>query len=72
MRSQPGERPNIVLLQADQLAAGALRAYGNRMVQAPHLDRLAAEGVVFDRAYCNSPLCAPSRASMLTGLPIAE
>jgi choline-sulfatase len=68
MNTQSADRPNIVLLQADQLAAGALRAYGNQVVRAPHLDRLAAEGVVFDRAYCNSPLCAPSRASMLTGL----
>ena len=66
------DRPNIVLLQADQLAAHAIGAYGNRTVLTPHLDALATEGVVFDRAYCNSPLCAPSRASMLTGrLPSA-
>ena len=60
-------RPNIVLIQADQLAAAALGAYGNEVVQTPHLDALAEQGVVFDRAYCNSPLCAPSRASMMTG-----
>lgn len=60
-------RPNIVLIQADQLAANALGAYGNEVVLSPHLDALADDGVVFDRAYCNSPLCAPSRASMLTG-----
>ncbi|MGJ9411610.1 choline-sulfatase [Aeromicrobium sp. CF4.19] len=61
------DRPNIVVIQADQLAANALGAYGNSTVQSPHMDALADEGVVFDRAYCNSPLCAPSRASMMTG-----
>ncbi len=66
------ERPNIIVIQADQLAAAALGAYGNDCVLSPNLDQLADEGVVFDRAYCNSPLCAPSRASMLTGqLPSA-
>ena len=62
-----GARPNIVIVQADQMAADALGAYGNDVVQSPHMDELAAEGAVFDRAYCNSPLCAPSRASMMTG-----
>jgi len=61
------DRPDILLIQADQLSAAALGAYGNRVVDAPHLDALAGAGVVFDRAYCNSPLCAPSRASMLAG-----
>ncbi|MFT4189267.1 MAG: choline-sulfatase [Aeromicrobium sp.] len=65
-------RPNIVLIQADQLAAQALGAYGNSVVISPRLDRIADEGVVFDRAYCNSPLCAPSRASMMTGLLPSE
>ncbi len=52
---------------ADQLAASALGAYGNTVVQAPTLDRLAEDGVVFENAYCNVPLCAPSRASLLAG-----
>ena len=57
---------------ADQLAARALPAYGNAVARTPHLDALAEEGVVFDNAYCNTPLCAPSRASLLTGrLPSA-
>ena len=60
-------RPNILILMADQLTAGALPAYGNRVARTPHLDRLAREGVVFDAAYCNSPLCAPSRAVLMTG-----
>jgi len=59
--------PNIVLIMADQLTASALRAYGNQVCRTPHLDRLAARGSVFAQAYCNFPVCAPSRASMLTG-----
>ncbi len=65
-------RPNILILMADQLTAGALPAYGNRVARTPHLDRLAREGVVFDAAYCNSPLCGPSRAVLMSGrLPSA-
>jgi len=60
-------RPNFLLLMADQLAAQWLPAYGNDVVQAPNLNRLAREGVVFDSAYCASPLCTPSRAALLTG-----
>ena len=60
-------RPNILILMADQLTAGALPAYGNAVARTPHLDRLAREGVVFDAAYCNSPLCAPSRAVLMSG-----
>jgi len=52
---------------ADQMAGLALPSYGHAVAQAPHLERLSAGGVVFESAYCNSPLCAPSRASMLTG-----
>ena len=61
------KRPNILLLMADQLAVSALPVYGNRVVQAPHLTRLAERAVVFDSAYCNFPICAPSRFSMLSG-----
>src|SRR5688572_12581591 len=57
---------------ADQLAAPALPFYGHPRVRAQHLSKLAAEGVVFEAAYCNSPICAPSRFSMLSGqLPTA-
>ena len=60
-------RPNVLLLMVDQLAAGWLPAYGHDVVHAPSLDALVAQGVVFDSAYCPSPLCAPSRAALLTG-----
>ena len=60
--------PNILLVMADQLSALATSPYGNRDVLTPHLHTLSARGTVFERSYCNAPLCAPSRASMLTGL----
>lgn len=60
-------KPNIVVVQADQMAAQALGAYGDDAAKTPHMDALAEDGAVFDRAYCNTPLCAPSRASMMTG-----
>jgi choline-sulfatase len=66
------ERPNLLVLMADQLTPGALAAYGNRVAKTPHIDALATAGVVFDSFYCNSPLCAPSRFSWLAGrLPSA-
>lgn len=61
------KKPNIVILMADQLTAGALRTYGNNVSLTPNINKLASEGVVFESAYCNSPLCAPSRASLMTG-----
>jgi choline-sulfatase len=60
-------QPNILMIMADQLTALALPAYGHKVVRTPHLDRLAAEGVLFEQAYCNFPLCAPSRASLMSG-----
>jgi choline-sulfatase len=52
---------------ADQLSAAATSPYGNRDVLTPHLQALADRGTVFERSYCNHPLCAPSRASLMTG-----
>ncbi len=65
-------KPNIVILMADQLTASALRTYGNNVSLTPNIDRLAREGVAFESAYCNSPLCAPSRASLMTGQLISR
>jgi choline-sulfatase len=60
--------PNVLLLMADQLAASWLPAYGHGVVDAPNLTALARDGATFEAAYCASPLCAPSRAALLTGL----
>jgi choline-sulfatase len=60
-------RPNLLLIMVDQLAAAWLPAYGHPVVQAPAISALARAGVVFESTYCASPLCAPSRASLLTG-----
>ncbi|MCC6531091.1 MAG: choline-sulfatase [Burkholderiales bacterium] len=67
MEHKTGFAPNILLIMADQMAAPALPVYGHPITKAPHLEALAASGVVFDAAYCNFPICAPSRQSMLTG-----
>lgn len=61
------EQPNIVFILADQIAYDCIGAAGNTVVRTPNLDRLAADGVVFGNAYCNSPVCAPSRASLASG-----
>ncbi len=59
--------PNILLVMADQMAAGRLPISGG-IAKAPFMQALARDGVVFDSAYCASPLCSPSRASFMTGL----
>ncbi len=61
-------RPNIILVVADDLGRGDLGAYGQRLVRTPNLDRMAREGMLFTDAYAPSPVCAPSRASFVTGL----
>ncbi|HVO48545.1 MAG TPA: choline-sulfatase, partial [Steroidobacteraceae bacterium] len=61
------DRPNLLILMADQLTPRVLKAYGGRVARTPSIDLLAREGVVFDSFYCNSPLCAPSRFSFMAG-----
>ena len=63
----PVKKPNILLIVVDQLAAAFLPAWGHKVVRSPQIDRLAREGVVFENAYSNSPLCAPARATLMTG-----
>lgn len=59
--------PNVVLCLSDMMRSFAVGCYGNDHVQTPHLDRLAAEGVRFDVAVTNNPLCTPARSCLLTG-----
>lgn len=61
-------RPNVLFIMADQMSAKALPMYGHKVVKTPAISHLAETGVVFDNAYCNSPLCGPSRLSMMSGL----
>ncbi len=60
-------KPNILWICSDQERFDTLGCYGNPFVQTPNLDTLAAEGVLFENAYSQSPVCTPSRASFLTG-----
>ena len=60
-------RPNILWICSDQQRFDSLGCYGNAFVRTPNLDRLAKEGVLFEHAYSQSPVCTPSRASFLTG-----
>ena len=61
------KKPNIVLIMADQLAPQFLPCFGHPIVKAPAIQRLSENGVTFDAAYTNSPLCAPSRFVMMSG-----
>ena len=65
-------RPNIVVLMADQLAPHFVGAYGHPFVRTPHIDALAARGMRFDAAYCNAPLCAPSRFAFMSGQHVSR
>lgn len=60
-------KPNILFILSDQHNASILGCAGNDVIQTPNLDRLAEDGVRFEQAYCQNPLCVPSRSSLLTG-----
>jgi arylsulfatase len=61
------QRPNILWICSDQQRWDTVNSLGNPHIRTPHIDRLASEGVAFTHAYCQSPICTPSRASFLTG-----
>ncbi len=63
----PGEIKNVVLIVADDLKASVLGCYGDQVCSTPHLDRLARQGMVFRRAYCQGTWCLPSRISFMFG-----
>jgi choline-sulfatase len=60
--------PNVLVLLSDQHQRGASGAYGHKEVHTPNIDRIVAAGCRFDRAYCQAPVCVPSRGSLITSL----
>src|SRR5688572_6590711 len=62
------KKPNVIFILTDNHGAWTLGCYGNKDIRTPNIDKLAAEGTLFTRAYCNNPVCSPSRAAFLTGL----
>src|SRR5574340_1175811 len=62
-----GDKPNLLFLWTDQQRADTMAAYGNTTFRVPSMNRLAAQSVVFDRAYVTQPVCTPSRSSVMTG-----
>lgn len=65
--SPPASPPNIIYILADDLGYGDLGCYGQEKIETPHIDALAASGMLFTQHYSGSPVCAPSRAVLLTG-----
>ncbi|MCU0646059.1 MAG: sulfatase-like hydrolase/transferase, partial [bacterium] len=63
----PKEKPNIIFIMADDLGYGELGCYGQEKIKTPNIDRLAAEGMKFTQHYSGSPVCAPSRCTLMTG-----
>ncbi len=61
-------KPNILFLWTDEQRADTMAVYGNRRIQTPNLNRLAAESMVFEKAYVSQPVCTPSRSTVMTGL----
>jgi len=66
--NMPQNKPNFLIIMTDQMRADHMGCAGNPVIRTPNLDRLAAEGVNFSRAYVNCPLCMPGRATIFTGL----
>ena len=66
--TRPRRQPNIVLIVADDLGYSELGCYGQERIRTPNIDRIAAEGMRFTQHYAGSPVCAPSRCVLLTGL----
>ena len=66
--SAPANATNLLLIVSDNQSASLIGAYGNREIDTPHIDRLARQGMVFERAYATSGVCSPSRATLLTGV----
>lgn len=67
VQTQRAGRPNIIYIMTDDHAAHAIGAYGSRINQTPHLDRLAREGALLTSVFATNAICTPSRAAILTG-----
>lgn len=65
--STPSRQPNILWITGEGVPVQALSCYGSRLIQTPNIDRIANEGMRFENAFCTNALCAPSRATLLTG-----
>ena len=65
--TESASRPNILFITTDQQSSTMMSCAGNEYLQTPAMDRLAREGVRFERAYCTNPVCLPSRFSWFTG-----
>src|SRR5262245_1134183 len=63
-----GRPPNVVLILTDNQGAWTLGCYGNPDIRTPNIDRLAAEGMLFERCFSSNAVCSPTRATLLTGL----
>ena len=65
--AEPGAKPNVILMMADDLGWGDTGYNGHEVLRTPHLDQMADEGICFDRFYSGAPVCSPTRGSCLTG-----
>lgn len=66
--SSAADRPNVIMIMTDNHGAWTLGCYGNQDIRTPNIDRLAAEGTLFENAFASNPVCSPTRATTLTGL----
>ena len=67
LQAEDAAKPNIVFIIVDDLRP-ELGCYGNKLIKTPHIDKLATQSTLFDRAYCQQAVCGASRASFLSGL----
>ncbi|SHF01713.1 Sulfatase [Mariniphaga anaerophila] len=66
-KEEPSERPNILFIMTDDHSYQTISAYDNSLIETPNLDRIAEDGVIFANSFVGNSICAPSRATMLTG-----